>query len=377
MPNTNKEAEHAAQREAIQMAQLDFSSLRSTIIENVLRAMNDAYERVKISLILPKLIEDRRMLAKAVTGTQFEGAIPLINAFMRRRDIILKEHRSPLMDHGMIKIIDYFQRHQTIYTLFPGLINSMSDNERKLLFAFQKLIDMATAHLKRDAKAQIQQERYLQNVYAEKEKLKENIKQIEEKIASHRIEQRWKAVAKASHMAKIAEELRVKKELHEEKIERETELYRRAVLANVKNSLDKQFELAEELEKVRFESEKLDRDHKKMEKDGRDEKNKLQIQLQGIIRKYDTVIGEKLVENLELTDLMNEAKQKLNEYMVTYRKEQAIYKEIVVKREKEEERKKQQAILHYMMHRAACKIQRYWRAWRKHLQKKKKRGGRK
>lgn len=89
------------------------------------------------------------------------------------------------------------------------------------------------------------------------------------------------------------------------------------------------------------------------------------------------MIGEKLVENLELTDLMNEAKQKLNEYMVTYRKEQAIYKEIVVKREKEEERKKQQAILHYMMHRAACKIQRYWRAWRKHLQKKKKRGTRK
>lgn len=184
--------------------------------------MNDAYERVKISLILPKLIEDRRLLAKAVTGTQFEGAIPLINAFVRRRDIILKEHRSPLMDHGMIKIIDYFQRHQTIYTLFPGLMNSMSDNERKLLFAFQKLIDMATAHLKRDAKTQIQQERYLQGVYTEKEKLKENIKQIEEKIAAHRIEQRWKAVAKASHMAKIAEELRVKKELHEEKIERET-----------------------------------------------------------------------------------------------------------------------------------------------------------
>lgn len=44
------------------------------------------------------------------------------------------------------------------------------------------------------------------------------------------------------------------------------------MLANVKNSLDKQFELAEELEKVRFESEKLDRDHKKMEKEGRDEK---------------------------------------------------------------------------------------------------------
>ncbi|XP_064540205.1 dynein regulatory complex protein 9-like isoform X1 [Drosophila montana] len=356
---------------------LDFSSLRTTIIENVLRAMNEAYERVKISLILPKLIEDRQMLAKVVTGTQFEGAIPLINDFLRRRDIILKEHRPPLMDHGMVKIIDYFQRNQSIYTLFPQLMNSMSDNERKLVVVFQKLIDMAKAHLERDAKAQIQQERYLQGVYAENEKLKENIKQIEDQIAAHRIELRWKAAAKKSYLAKIAEELRVKKEQHEEKIERETERYRRSALANVRNSQDKQIELAEDLEKIRFESEKLDRDNKKLEKEGRDEKNKLQIQLQGIIRKYDTVIGEKLVENLDLTDLLNEAKKKLDEYMVTYRKEQAIYNEIVVKREKAEERKRQQAILHYMMHRAACKIQRYWRAWRKHLQKKNRRGKRK
>lgn len=81
---------------------------------------------------------------------------------------------------------------------------------------------------------------------------------------------------------------------------------------------------------------------------------------------------EKFAENLELTDKLNEAQKKLDEYKVTYRKEQRIYNEIVAKREKEEERRKQEMIIRYMMNRAARKIQKYWRAWRKSLKKKNK-----
>lgn len=94
-------------------------------------------------------------------------------------------------------------------------------------------------------------------------------------------------------------------------------------------------------------------------------RSKLLIQLENILHKYDSSVCEKLRENLELEDMFKVAKKELDEFMVLYRKEEAVYKNIVVKYEKEEQRKQQQRILLYMMNRAARKIQRYWQKWRK------------
>ncbi|EDW06620.2 trichohyalin isoform X1 [Drosophila mojavensis] len=363
---------YATNREAIRMAQIDFSSLRPTLIELVMAMMREAFERVKISLILPKLIQDRAMVKNVLTGTQYEPAIKLIDDFLRRRDIILREQRQPLMDHGMIQIIDYFQRNMQIYTLFPGLINALSKRESALLMTFAKLLKVAETHLNRDAYEQIAHERHLQKVLKEKQKLWEEIQKFQNVIEKHNIEESDKALAKEQYVGKLMEERRQKKLRDDMKIEREIEVSRRAMRANAKASRDKQIELADELMKVRYEDAKLTKDSKKAEKEAREEKNKFEIQLQSIIKKYDTMMIEKFAENLELTDKLNEAQKKLDEYKVTYRKEQRIYNEIVAKREKEEERRKQEMIIRYMMNRAARKIQKYWRAWRKSLKKKNK-----
>ncbi|XP_017856375.1 PREDICTED: trichohyalin [Drosophila arizonae] len=368
-----KDNEYATSREAIRMAQIDFSSLRPTLIELVMAMMKEAFERVKISLILPKLIQDRAMVKNVLTGTQYEPAIKLIDDFLRRRDIILRERRQPLMDHGMIQIIDYFQRNMQIYTLFPGLVNAMSKRESALLMTFAKLLKVAETHLKRDAYEQIAHERHLHKVLKEKQKLWEEIQKFQNVIEKHRIEESASALAKEQYVAKLMEERRQKKLRDDMKIEHEIEVSRRAMRANAKASRDKQIELADELEKVRYEDAKLTKDSKKAEKEAREEKNKFEIQLQSIIKKYDTMMIEKFVENLELTDKLNEAQKKLDEFKLHYRKEQRIYNEIVVKREKEEERRKQEMIFRYMMNRAARKIQKYWRAWRKSLRKKNKR----
>ncbi|TDG45855.1 hypothetical protein AWZ03_007710 [Drosophila navojoa] len=336
-------------------------------------SMREAFERVKISLILPKLIQDRAMVKNVLTGTQYEPAIKLIEDFLRRRDIILRERRQPLMDHGMIKIIDYFQRNMQIYTLFPKLMNDMSKRESALLVTFAKLLKVAETHLKRDAYEQIAHERHLHMVLKEKQKLWDEIQKFQHVIEKHSIDENARALAKEQYVAKFMEERRLKKLRDDEKIERELEVSRRAMRANAKASRDKQIELADELEKVRYEDAKLTKESKKAEKEAREEKNKYEIQLQSIIKKYDAMMIEKFVENLELTDKLNEAKKKLDEYKVLYRREQRIYNEVVVKREKEEERKKQQMILKYMMNRAARKIQKYWRAWRKSLRKNTKR----
>ncbi|XP_043863983.1 uncharacterized protein LOC6586844 isoform X2 [Drosophila mojavensis] len=212
---------YATNREAIRMAQIDFSSLRPTLIELVMAMMREAFERVKISLILPKLIQDRAMVKNVLTGTQYEPAIKLIDDFLRRRDIILREQRQPLMDHGMIQIIDYFQRNMQIYTLFPGLINALSKRESALLMTFAKLLKVAETHLNRDAYEQIAHERHLQKVLKEKQKLWEEIQKFQNVIEKHNIEESDKALAKEQYVGKLMEERRQKKLRDDMKIERE------------------------------------------------------------------------------------------------------------------------------------------------------------
>lgn len=102
-------------------------------------------------------------------------------------------------------------------------------------------------------------------------------------------------------------------------------------------------------------------------------RNKLILQLQAIIKKYDHSIGEKMIENMELAEEHKKAKKALDEYMIGFLKVERVYKQIVVKREEEEARHRQHRVLLFAMNRAAIKIQKYWRKWKKHMRKKNRR----
>lgn len=69
-------------------------------------------------------------------------------------------------------------------------------------------------------------------------------------------------------------------------------------------------------------------------------------------------------ENLVLGDKYKKAKQELDAFIVIYRKEEAVYKRVVVAYELEEKRKRAIRIATFMMNIAARKIQRYWGKWR-------------
>lgn len=94
-------------------------------------------------------------------------------------------------------------------------------------------------------------------------------------------------------------------------------------------------------------------------------RNKLLIQLEILIHKFDSTIGERMQRNLVLGDRLKDAKQELAAFMLIYRKEEAVYKRIVEEYELEEERKRALRILGFMMNFAARKIQRYWAIYRK------------
>ncbi|KRF79082.1 dynein regulatory complex protein 9 isoform X2 [Drosophila virilis] len=345
----------------------DLSTARSTQIHCVIRVLQDSVDCVKSALLLPKLLRKPSSVAKVLHGTEYQPAIRLVEDYIRRRDIIVKEQRHPLMDHGMIKLIDYFQCHPDICTLFPDY--HMTPEDRRLLIAFEQLFGISKHHLQRSAKKEISNEHALHKIYQENEHIKDTIKHLKAYFESQKLKLRWKMAAKGAYLQKCELKLEERKMKNVLRMQNESEACQRQIHENQKNSLEKQKLLEIELEKLRVEYENQTKSNMLVEKSARAERNKLQIQLEAAIKKYDRVIGEKMIEHLDLENELVEKKKLLDAFILTYKEEEKVYNNIVIKREQEDERKRQQAIMLYRMNRAARKIQNYWRAWRKSMLK--------
>ncbi|XP_017046656.1 uncharacterized protein LOC108091799 [Drosophila ficusphila] len=357
----------------IKLAQHEFATVRMVQIGCVLDVLTEAIERVKISLIMPKLLGHPKLLAKILNGTKYERAVHLVESFVRRREFILREKRPPLMDHGMIQIIDFFQRNHKMHRLFPGFYNHMSAEEKKLLIAFQMLYDLAKDRLYRTSAEAIAQERQLHAMYKQNEVVKEQVEELRNKIQSQKLAIRARMAAKEAYLQNYEEMLMKKKREKSERVQKEIDRCTRLVRASRKASLERQAELEEQLQKTQNNYDTATKSYLKQEKVFREEKNKLILQLQAIIKKYDSSIGDKMIENMQLTEEHKVAKKALDDFMVGFRKVERVYKQVVLKREQEEHKYRQHRILIFAMNRAATKIQKYWRKWKKHMRKKNKR----
>ncbi|XP_030373079.1 dynein regulatory complex protein 9-like [Scaptodrosophila lebanonensis] len=358
----------------IRSAQIDFSATRADRIMLVLRVLKQAVARLKVNLIVPQLLEDPKNLRRVVEGTKYEAVIGLVNDFMRRRDIIVTEQRSPLMDHGMIKIIDFFQRNYELASYFPNFLENLNREELKQLRAYEMLYEVTEEHLWRTPKREIAKERKLYQVYHENEAIKTSISELRAKLHKQKIALRWKMAAKEIFLEKYEHDLALKRWQNNMTIQNEIDKCTRSARSNHKTSVEKLKEIEEELEKARLAYQKSNAHNLQLEKEAREEKNKLLLQLQGLLKKYDNNIGEKMRENLQLQDTYKAAKKELDEFMVYFRQEEAVYKEVVVKREEEERRQHQRRVVNFMMNRAARKIQKYWRKWRKDRRKRMRKG---
>ncbi|KAM8712010.1 hypothetical protein ACLKA7_012516 [Drosophila subpalustris] len=338
----------------------DFARIRETQIDNVLRIIHTAIERIKMSLILPKLGDDMDHLRSVLKGGMYAPAIGLIEKLQT-----LDTVKVQILNHDVLKIIDYFHRNYQIYQLFPRLVNLLSNDDKKLIVACETVLAVAERHLWRTAKSEISMERQLHVMYHEREELRSRTAYYHKKLKSRYAVLRWKQAVKFLILEKLETDLANRKWKNSVRIQNEIEKRSRILRDVHKNTVQKQKDLEEELEKAKVEYEHLITSITVNEKEARAEKNKLLIQLENILQKFDTNIGEKIRENLELEDQYKAAKKELDIFMVSYRKEEAIYNKIVVKYEQEEQRKQQQRILLFMMNRAARQIQKYWLKWRR------------
>ncbi|XP_064537861.1 inner centromere protein A [Drosophila montana] len=338
----------------------DFARIRETQIDNVIRLLESSIGRIKISIILPRLASDLDNVEPVLRNTAYEPAINLL-----RRLKGLDAVNTQMFNFEVLQTIDYFQSNYKMYEMFPRYLNNVSAYDKTLLIAFETILDVAKRHLWRTSKAEINMERQLRIMYQEREETRERIEYYKKKLRSKTALLRWRRAAQFLIVEKQEADLASRKWKNNVRIQNEIEKHSQTLSENHKASMQKQIELEEELEKARAEYEKVITNNAEREKDLRAEKNKLLIQLENALHRYDSNVGEKLRENLELEDMYNAAKKELDDFMVHYRKEEAIYNRIVVQYELEEQRKQQQRIMIFMMNRAARKIQAYWQEWRR------------
>ncbi|XP_034487901.1 uncharacterized protein LOC117792056 isoform X1 [Drosophila innubila] len=343
----------------------------TTQINCVIRVLQESIEFVKISLILPQILENPIKVKSVLAGTQFEPALRLLDDYILRRDIIMKYKLPPLSDHGMIKIFDFFLRNHKMHHLFPNLFKKLTVDDRSLLVTFERLYKICEQNLLRNAKKEISNERQLNKIYQENEAVKNSIIKLKADLAFQIVKERWQMAAKMAYLQKCEEKLNRKKQQNDMRMRDASEKCQRIIQVNQKTVAEEQSVLEIELKQLRLEFEKQVKQNQRDEKKWRDEKNKLEIKLQSVIKKYDETIGQQILKDMDLQLQLKETAKEMDKLMMKYRKSETIYNDIVIKREEEEEFRKKRRILAYMMNRAARKIQRYWRNWRRHQLKKK------
>ncbi|XP_016981268.1 dynein regulatory complex protein 10 [Drosophila rhopaloa] len=352
---------------------MDTTAERQVRLEGVERVLKMSQERIKIAMIIPKLLEHPEKLKSVLMGTCYEEVLEPIDSMIRHLGKQTGRSKLP-HDHTTMRIVDFFLVNHNIHRFFPHLKHSLNERDQQLLAAFHFLLESAHLHLHRSSRSEITKERKLHAIYHQNVDIQKKIKELKASLAFQKVIGKWKTAAKGIYLMKVEEDLANKKWQNNVAIQNEIEKCNRTMRNYHKGSMERQKELEEELNTARETYEKMTKKNLTEEHELRSEKNKLLLQLQSMLKKYDTSVGEKMRENLVAQDQFLEAKKILDDFMVQFKQEERVYKNIVVKREEEERRVQQQKLVVFMMNRAAAKIQKYWRKWKKDQRKKKRQG---
>ncbi|XP_016946606.1 dynein regulatory complex protein 10 isoform X1 [Drosophila biarmipes] len=352
---------------------MDKTAERQVRLEGVERVLKMSQERIKIAMIIPKLLENPEKLKSVLKGTCYEEVLEPIDAMIHHLGKQTGKSKLP-HDHTTMRIVDFFLVNHSIHRFFPHLKHNLNERDRQLLAAFHFLLESAHMHLHRSSRSEITKERKLHAIYHQNVDIQKKIKELKASLAFQKVIGKWKTAAKGIYLMKVEEDLANKKWQNNVAIQNEIEKCNRTMRNYHKGSMDRQKELEEELTNARESYEKMTKKNLAEEHELRSEKNKLLLQLQSMLKKYDTSLGEKMRENLVAQDQFLVAKKILDDFMVQFKQEERVYKNIVVKREEEERRIQQQKLVIFMMNRAAAKIQKYWRKWKKDQRKRKRQG---
>jgi len=135
-------------------------------------------------------------------GSLYEPAIALLEKLKT-----LDTAKEQILNHEVLRIIDYFHRNFQIYQLFPRLVNQLSNDDKKLIVACDTILAVAERHLKRTAKSELSMERQLHVMYHEREELRSRTAYYHKKLKSRYAVLRWKQAVKFLVLEKLETDL--------------------------------------------------------------------------------------------------------------------------------------------------------------------------
>lgn len=179
-------------KKKIRNVSLDFAKIRDARIENALFLINSAFDKVKISLILPMLADNLEHMQRALQGTAYSTSVQLLSRLFH-----FQFSKDVYVDLEIIKIITYFHKNSVIYEFFPRYMNVLPSEDQKLLLACNSLYNVAQRRLRRTAKVEIDLEKQLCDMYEKKEEIMDRVLRMEKRLKSRFISLRWKNAAKS------------------------------------------------------------------------------------------------------------------------------------------------------------------------------------
>ncbi|KAI9583091.1 hypothetical protein GQX74_012308 [Glossina fuscipes] len=178
------------------------SAERTVQMNSVLTILSDSIEKLKISLILPRLLERPCILRKVLDNTKYSHCLKLIEDYINERQDS-KDETSSYLDYRLIKIIDFFHINTNILELLPGWMDELDDNDVSLLKAFKLLRWITEQRLNKSAVEELKKEKKIHEIFHENEKFKKNIEEFKHQLKSQRINLRWKLAAKESLLLQL------------------------------------------------------------------------------------------------------------------------------------------------------------------------------
>ncbi|XP_065369499.1 dynein regulatory complex protein 10-like [Calliphora vicina] len=326
--------------------------------------MRDSLDKLRISLILPQIFENLISVRQRLNGSEYENCIVWIEQYIKEKNMDATS-TAPHLNYRLIKIIDFFHENFHVLEYFNDWLDDLKPADKSLIHSFELLLKITEQRLKKSAISELNKEKKIHEIYHENECIKRNIKVFQDLLKSQRISLKWKLAAKDGIIQKYEKDLATCKYENNIKIKQEIVRSSRNIRQIHASSVVKQKELEEELERIKISYEHLLRDNLKQERLARDEKNKLLLQLQALIKKFDQTMGDKIKENMFLQSEYERQKELFDAFLIEYNREELEYERIVRSKEEEEKRQHEQKILLFMMNRSARVIQKHWRKFRR------------
>ncbi|XP_055380814.1 uncharacterized protein LOC129611620 [Condylostylus longicornis] len=280
-------------------------------------------------------------------------------------------------DFCLLTVIDIFYENVEFRQCLNQYINSLSETCKTLLDSIKEIRKIAEVKLTASNITETLRDKQLHEMFHESVKTRKDAGLLMSQLMEKEANLNWKLLTKDGLIKKYKEDLSFKKWENSIKIKKEMVHSNQKMEEIWTESEQRRVQLEEELKEAKLTYSKILTENLRKDKSLRQRRNRLLLQLQAFIKKFDHENFEKIKEIERLDEERQEMQKKFDDFMEIFNQLNSEY--IVLKQQKDTEAKKsfEHKLMMFILNRAAKVIQRAWRVVIKARRKKGKKGKKK